>query len=166
MPDDALEVPASGRFDAVSEYRAAIDRLVARGRRTIRIFDRNLEGAGFNDASRFEALRSFLLLSRDNRLRIVLHDVALVQRDCPRLLLLLRQFSDAVSIHQTNQEARGIYDGILLADDAHYVHRFHFDHPRGEWVLNDIPRTQGLLRRFEEIWAASAAAVTATTLGL
>jgi hypothetical protein len=71
-----------------------------------------------------------------------------------------------VSIHQTNQDAQGVYDGFIVADDAHYVHRFHFDHPRGEWVLNDIAHTQGLLRRFEEIWSASAAAVSATTLGL
>lgn len=166
MLDDALELPASGRFGAASEYRAAIDRLVTRARRTIRVFDRELDGAGFNDASRFEVLRNFLLNSRDNRLQIVLHDVGPLQRDCPRLLLLLRQFSHAVSIHQTNPEARGVYDGIILADDAHYVHRFHFDHPRGEWVLNDIPRTQAMARRFEEIWAASAAALSATTLGL
>lgn len=166
MHDDALQVPAAGRFASPSEYRVAIDRIVRRGRRTIRVFDRNLDGAGFNAADRFEVLRSFLLQSRENRLQFVLHDVGPVQRDHPRLLLLLRQFSAAVSIHQTSQEAQGVYDGIVVADDAHYVHRFHFDHPRGEWVLNDIARTQGLLRRFEEIWSASAPAVSATTLGL
>lgn len=166
LDDDALQIPASGRFTTSAEYRLAIDELVRRGRRTIRVFDRNLDGAGFNAADRFEVLRGFLLQSPDNRLQFVLHDVGPVQRDCPRLLLLLRQFSHAVSIHQTSQEARGVYDGIMIADDAHYVHRFHFDHLRGEWVLNDIARTQGLLRRFEEIWSASAPAVAATTLGL
>jgi len=166
IDDDSAQVPAAGRFETPSQYRFAIDRLVERAGRHIRVFDRNLEGAGFNDAARFEALRRFLLHSRDNRLHFVLHDPGPVQRDCPRLLLLLRQFSHAVSIHQTSQEARGIYEGIIVADDAHYVHRFHFDHPRGDWVLNDIGRTQGLLRRFDEIWQASAVAVSATTLGL
>lgn len=160
------EVPAVGRFATPSEYRLAVDRIVRRGRRTLRVFDRDLQGAGFNAADRFEVLRDFLLLNRENRLQFVLHDVAPVLRDHPRLLNLLRQFSAAVSIHQTTAEAQGVYDGIIVADDAHYVHRFHFDHPRGEWAVNDIGRTQGLLRRFEEIWAASMPAVAATTLGL
>lgn len=163
MRDD---VPSVGRFAAPSEYRLAVDRVVRRGQRTLRVFDRNLEGAGFNAADRFDALRDFLLRGRENRLQFVLHDVAPLLRDHPRLLILLRQFSASVSIHQTGPEARRVYDGIIVADDAHYVHRFHFDHPRGEWVLNDIVRTQTLLRRFEEIWAASVPAVAATTLGL
>lgn len=166
MQDDSRQVPAAGRFETLSEYRMAIDRAVLAARRTIRIFDRSLEGAGFNDAARFEALRTFLLSGRDRRLDFVLHDVDHVQRYCPRLLSLLRQFSHAVNIHQTTSEARGVYDGILVADDAHYVHLFHFDHPRGEWVLNDLAKTQPLLRRLEAIWQASVPAVSATTLGL
>lgn len=166
MQDDSRQLPASGRFDSLTEYRLAIDRAVLAARRTIRVFDRNLEHAGFNDAARFDALRGFLLGGRDRKLDLVLHDVDYVQRYCPRMLSLLRQFSAAVNIHQTTSEARGVYDGILVADDAHYVHRFHFDHPRGEWVLNDLARTQPLLRRFELIWQASTPAVSATTLGL
>ena len=166
MQDDSRQVPAAGHFDSLTDYRAAIDRLVLAARRQIRIFDRNLSDAGFNDAARYDALRTFLLGGRDRRLEVVLHEVDFVQRYCPRLLSLQRQFSHAVSIHQTLPEARGVYDGMLIADDAHYVHRFHFDHPRGEWVLNDLARTQPLLRRLEEIWQASILAVSATTLGL
>lgn len=166
MQNDAREIPSSGHFDTLADYRRAIDRAVLAAKRTIRVFDRSLEDAGFNEASRFEALRSFLLSGRDRRLEVVLHDTEYIQRYCPRMLSLLRQFSHAVHIHQTNSEARGVYDGILVMDDAHFVHRFHFDHARGEWVLNDLARTQPLLRRFEDIWAASTAAVSATTLGL
>ena len=160
------QTPAVGRFDTLADYRGAIDLALLGARRRIWMFDRNLEDAGFNTAARHEALRAFLLGGQDRRLDIVLHDVDYVQRYCPRLLNLQRQFSHVVNIHQTNQEARGIYDGILVADDAHYVHRFHFDHPRGEWVMNDLARTQPLLRRLEEIWQASRVAVSATTLGL
>ena len=55
---------------------------------------------------------------------------------------------------------------MLIADDAHYVHRFHYEQPRAELVLNDHKLTQPLLYRFEEIWHASTLAVTATTIGL
>ncbi len=166
MQDDSRQVPAAGRFDSLMEYRQAIDRAVLAARRTIRVFDRNLEDAGFNDAARFETLRAFLLSGRDRRLDFVLHDVDYIQRYCPRLLSLQRQFTHAVNIHQTTAEARGVYDGILVVDDAHYVHRFHFDHPRGEWVLNDLAKSQILLRRYESIWQESVPAVSATTLGL
>jgi hypothetical protein len=166
MQDDSRALPSSGRFDTLAEYRLAIDRALLAARRTIRMFDRNLEDAGFNDLARHAGLRAFLLSGRDRRLDLVLHDVDYVQRYCPRLMTLLRQFSHAVNIHQTTAEARGVYDGILVVDEAHYVHRFHFDHPRGDWVLNDLAQTQPLLRRLESVWEASAAAVSATTLGL
>lgn len=165
MQDDS-QLPAAGHFDTPAEYRLAIDQAVRAARRSIRVFDRNLEDAGFNGAARFETLRAFLLSGRDRRLDFVLHDVDYVQRYCPRVLSLQRQFSHAVNIHQTTSEARSVHDGILVVDDAHYVHRFHFDHPRGEWVLNDLAKTQPLLRRFESLWQASAPAVSATTLGL
>jgi len=164
--DDSYQIPDHGRFDTLTDYRSAIDRAIRCARRHIRVFERNLQDCGFNDPQRHEALNAFLLNNRDNRLQIVLHDVDYVQRYCPRTLSLLSRFSHAVSIHRTTQEARGVYDGIIVADDAHYIHRFHFDQPRGDWVCNDIGRTQPLLRRFEEIWGASFVAVPATTLGL
>lgn len=157
---------SEGTFGLPSGYRAAIDRLVLAARRQICIFDRDLAGAGFNDPDRSEALRRFLLMGRDNRLRIVLHDTAALPRREPRLMNLLRQFSHAISIHETEREARSLYDGIMVADAVHYVHRFHFDHPRGTWGLDQPERAQALSRRFEEIWQASRPALAATTLGL
>ncbi|MEO1768027.1 hypothetical protein [Thiobacter aerophilum] len=162
----AEETPSAGTFDVPSGYRCAIDHLILAARREICIFDRNLEGAGFDDPVRSEALRRLLLMGRDNRLRIVLHDTARLPRREPRLMNLLRQFSHAVSIHETEREARALYDGIMVADGAHYVHRFHFDHARGRWGLEQPEHAQELKRRFEEIWQASRPALAATTLGL
>lgn len=155
-----------GTFDLPSAYRAAIDHLILAARRRIDIFDRDLVGAGFNDPARSEALRRFLLMHRDNCLRIVLHDTAQLARREPRLINLLRQHSHAISIHETEREARTLYDGIMVADERHYVHRFHFDRARGTWGLDCPERAGALSRRFEEIWQASRPALAATTLGL
>jgi len=155
-----------GQFSLPSEYRAAIDRLVAAARRRICIFDRDLVGAGFDEPARFDALRRFLLASRDSRIEIVLHEIRAVECAHPRLLLLLRQFSHAVSIHRTEAEARGICDSIMVADALHFVHRFHFDHARGSWGLNEPVEAEALARRFAEIWHTSQPAITATVLGL
>jgi hypothetical protein len=164
--DDSRAVPAAGKFETLADYRSAVHEAISHARRIVRIFDRDLEDGGYNSLERFDLLRAFLLRSRATQVQIALHDVDYVQRHCPRLLILLQQFSHSVSIHQTTPEAREVSDGLVISDDAHFVHRFHFEHARGEWVLNGLARTQPWLRRFEEIWHVSVPAVSATTLGL
>jgi hypothetical protein len=46
------------------------------------------------------------------------------------------------------------------------VHRFHYADIRGVATVGDVAATQLLLKRFEEIWQASAPSVAATTVGL
>jgi len=163
MPD---ETPFAQHFTSLMEYRQALDTLVAQVRHTLRLFDCDMHDGGWNSPQRYEGLKCFLLASPQNRLHIVLHKVDYVSRNCPRMMRLLREHSDAVFIHQTNPEARGVFDSMLIADDAHYLHRFHYAQPRGEYALNDPDKTQGLLQHFNEIWHASTLAVPATTLGL
>lgn len=153
------------RFEGVREYEAVIDGLIPRTQRAIHVFDKTLSPA-WNSARRFEALREFLLASRTNRLLIVVHDAEPVERVCPRMLDLLRQFSHSVKIHQTLQVAKGVYDPFAVFDATHYVHRFHYDHLRAAQGTNDIIGAQSLLDRYAEIWDASAPGVTASTSGL
>ena len=157
--------PEHRALDGNQDYEAAIDVLLARPQRTLRIFDRQL-GAGYNSVQRYELLRSFLLRSRANRIYIVLHDAGNLARDCPRMLNLLRQFADAVAVHETEGQARRACDPVALADERDYLHRFHYDHARALLALDDPQGAHGLLQRFQEIWEASVPAVSATTLGL
>jgi len=153
------------RFEGVREYEAVIDSLIPRTQSVIRVFDRTLS-RGYNTPQRYDALRQFLLASRTNRLLIVVHDAEPIERECPRVLDLLRQFSHAVKIHQTLQMARHVYDPFVVFDAIHYVHRFHYRHLRAAEGVNDITGAQLLLDRFAEIWEASAPGVTASTSGL
>lgn len=157
--------PEHRRLQGRQEYDEAVDLLLARSQRTLRIFDRQL-GAGYNSAGRYELLRAFFLRSRANRLHIVLHDAAGLARDCPRIVNLLRQFSYAVAVHETLAQAKHASDPIALADERDYVHRFHYDDTRALLALDDPVGASGLLQRFQEIWEASVPAVSATTLGL
>jgi hypothetical protein len=157
--------PEHRRLEGSQEYEEAIDILLARPQRTLRIFDRQL-GAGYNSVRRYELLRTFVLRSRANRLYVVLHDAGSLARDCPRMANLLRQFPHAMSVHQTEGEAKRACDPIALADERDYLHRFHQDHARALLALDDPQGAHGLLQRFQEIWEASAPAVSATTLGL
>jgi len=153
------------RFDGMREYEAVIDSLIPRTQRVIRVFDKTLSPA-YNSRERYGALRQFLLASRANRLMIVVHETDPIERQCPRVIDLLRQFSAAVRIHQTLRPARHVYDPFVVFDANHYVHRFHYDHLRAAQGTNDVNGAQVLLDRFAEIWEASAPVVSASTSGL
>jgi hypothetical protein len=153
------------RFEGMREYEALIDNLIPQTQRTIRLFDRTLPRA-WNASPRVEALRQFLLANRMNRLFIVVHDAEPVERECPRMVDLVRQFSAAVRIHATLTPAKHVYDPFVVFDSTHYVHRFHYRYLRAAHGANDLIGAQQLLDRYAEIWEASAHAVSAGTSGL
>jgi len=153
------------RFEGLREYEEAIDSFIPQTLRVIRVFDRTLS-RDWTSPQRYEALRQFLLANRQNRLLIVLHDAEPIERDCPRMVDLVRQFSAAVRIHETLSLAKHVYDPFVVFDSSHYVHRFHYRFLRAAQGINDVVGAQQLLDRFAEIWEASAHSVTAGTSGL
>jgi hypothetical protein len=157
---------ATRALEGVNDWVAAIDQIVGAARKRLRIFDRNLADGGYNSPGRQEGLRTFLLSNRDNRIEIVVHSTNYIERDCVRLQLLLRQFSYAIQIHRTLAEAKHVQDAFIVADEHAYAHRFHVEQPRGEIATGNEVKAELLLRRYEEIWAASEPGLSATVLGL
>lgn len=153
------------RFEGMREYEELIDRLIPHTQRVIRVFDRSLSRS-WNSQLRCEALRQFLLASRLNRLYIVVHEAEPIEREYPRVVDLVRQFSGAVRIHETLNQAKHVYDPFVVFDSSHYVHRFHYRYLRAAHGANDVIGAQQLLDRYAEIWEASAHAISAGTSGL
>jgi len=153
------------RFEGVRQYEELIDELIPQAQRVIRVFDKTLSRT-WDSPQRNEALRRFLLTNRVNRLFIVVHDAEPIERECPRVMDLVRQFSAAVRIHQTLSPAKHVYDPFVVFDASHYVHRFHYRYLRAAHGANDVIGAQQLLDRYAEIWEASAHAVSAGTSGL
>jgi hypothetical protein len=161
----AAERAERRKIDGRVEYEAALDELLARAGRHLRIFDKQL-GASYNTAHRHDALRRLLLAGPAVRVHIVVHDASKVQRECPRLINLLRRFSHAFSINETSAEAKGVYDPFAVLDERDYLHRFHYENARGLLGFDDVVGALALVQRFEELWETSAPAVWGTTLGL
>ena len=149
-----------------AEFSAALDEVIGRTERSLRIFDPTLAGFGFNTAARDEQLRTFLLKRRSNRVMIAVHDTSAITQGAPRLMRLLRQFSHAIMIHQTNDAIRNLDDVLVISDDLHCVRRPHHAHPKGVVYLDDPVETREWLNRFNAIWEQSTPAVSATTIGL
>jgi hypothetical protein len=150
----------------VADSLDAIDEVIAAAQRTIRIFDATLGNRGFNTPARAEKLRQFIVGGRAHRLLIVLHETHQLERECPRLLTLLRQFPMSIEIHRTLGEARNANDAFVIADDHSVWHQLHVEQPRAIVALHSPPDTLPIAQRFEEIWDLSEPAVSATTLGL
>jgi hypothetical protein len=163
------EIPPSGerqQLNGEREYEAAIDRVVEAAQNRLHIFDVDFTRGGYNSVGRYELLQDFLRRGRGNALVVVLHDTTYFTAYCPRLMNLLRLHSHAVSVYQTTDKARVANDPFVIADEVHYVHRLHRDHPRSILALNDPNEARAIEGRFQEILEASYPAIFATTLGL
>jgi hypothetical protein len=149
-----------------SEYEQAIDEVIGHAERTLHIFDTDLASGGYGTARRAETLRTFLMKSRANRLVIVLHETEHLTGRCPRLMNLLKLHSHAIAILQTHEHGRIAGDPIVIADEVHYVHRFHADGARALQALDDHAGARQLEERFGQLRETAAPAVFAFTLGL
>jgi hypothetical protein len=154
------------RFDSDAEYQAAIDRLLGLDGRELRVFDPDLASLKLNSPARIEKLRGFLAAGRTRRIQIVVHDPAHVTRFCPRVMNLLALYNHAIQINRTGEEIRELQDSFMVLDKNHYVRRPVARFFRGAAGINDETEALVMRSRFQEIWNASAPAVSSTTTGL
>jgi len=167
-PSDADRGPVPQReaLSTLAEQVAAIDRLIALARQSIRVFDGDLSQMGWNGVARAELLTAFVRNTRHARLDIIVHDTRWIAASCPRLTGLLRHWSHAIAIYRTGVEARAATDPMVIVDARHYLHRIHLDHPRAALGIDVPADARRLVDRFDEIWSTGEPGVTATTLGL
>ena len=163
---EAAPKPSYRPISGIKESLAAIEEVIATAQRSLRVFDISLSNRGFNSPSVAEKLRQFLVAGRAHRLYIALHNTDLLERESPRLLQLLRQFPMSIEIHRTVAQARNAMDPFVLADDHSVWHQLHFEQPRAIVAIHSPSDATPILERFDEIWALSEPAVSATTLGL
>jgi len=154
------------RLDGIVDYNDALDKLCKLAEHNLYLFEKNYDGLGFNTEARYATLRNFLLASPVHRLFVLAHDIHYLTTQCPRMIMLLRQFGTSMFIYQTPKNLQQITEPFSVADDSHFVRRFHFDDPRGIFGIHDPENARALNSRFKEMWASSHPGVSATTLGL
>ncbi|HET6265352.1 MAG TPA: hypothetical protein VFD95_10865 [Usitatibacter sp.] len=163
---DVAPKPSYRPISGVTESLEAIQAVIANAKRTIRVFDISLSNRGFNSPAVAEKLRQFFVAGRAHRLYIALHETNLVERESPRLLMLLRQFPMSIEIHRTLAQARNAMDPFVVADDHSVWHQLHYEQPRAIVALDSPQDAIPIAQRFDEIWELSEPAVSATTTGL
>jgi len=154
------------KLDGTVDYINALDTLCGLVQRELYVFEKDFDNIGFNSETRYNTLRTFLLASPASRLHLLAHDPRPIAQRCPRLNMLLRQFGHSMRVYQTPKHLLHLTEPFAVADESHYVRRFHFDDPRGILAQKDHAGARVLKSRFLEMWAASHPAVSPTTLGL
>jgi len=150
----------------IAAQSAAIDRLIGLAEVRIRVFDHDLSQMGWNREARIDALSTFLRGVRGRRVDVIVHDVRYASESCPRLMSLLQRYSHALTIYRTGAEARHASDPLLIVDERHFLHRFHFEQPRAALGIDQPEEARSLINRFDEIWATGEPGINATQLGL
>lgn len=166
--NDVPGAPAQGetRLDTLAAQVDAIEALIDLAGERLLVFDRDLAEWGWNGARRAERVAAFLRRSRNARLSIIVHEPRYVESSCPRLTDLLKVYSHAMQVWRTGAEARGATDALVIADDRHYLHRYHVEQPRSTFAIDMPVAAKPLVARFEEIWATGEPALGGSVLGL
>ena len=153
-------------FDTREGFQAAVERLLERPGRELRIFDPDLSGLRLNLPDRISRLQRFLNASRTRRIYIAIHDTDYLAKYCPRMRDLMARYAHAIQVQQTDEEIRELQDAFFVLDARHYVRRPVARFWRGAIGIDDESEALSMRSRYLEIWAASYPAVSPTTLGL
>ncbi len=159
-------------MDSQAEAREAIHSVLAHARMELMIFDQSpasLTARGLGSPENIEIIRQLLLggrTGRPRRMRIALHEIQGIEGEIPRLMSLLDQFSDLLTIRRTAGDARNVQDVLLIADDDAVWRKPVASHPRSIVTLHDANEVKPYLDRFAEIWQLSADQVSSRHTGL
>lgn len=152
------------RFDTRTQFQQELRNLLARASDTLDLFDPDFALFILGTPETDTELRRFL--HAGGSLRLAMHDSAWLEREAPRFLRLLRDYSHRIECRVTPRGLRQLTDSFAIADGMHVVRRFHSDHLRGAAAF-DAPQEADLPReRFTAIWAESLPGLSPTITGL
>lgn len=152
-------------FSTRDEYLAALDELIRRARRCIRMKDADLRGQSWETPARPALLEGFLRDDRNRRLEILLHDGHYLAAYCPLLMKLLRNHARQVEI-RVYEEIAPSEPSYVLGDSTLLLHRHHWESWRGRYSPDDAPGVGALTEQFMADWERSPTTLAYTPLGL
>lgn len=158
--DESGVYPFASHAEFGQHLRACVQGSVA----TLHMFDPDFSvfplGASDVDA----LLRDFLRTG--GHLRLAMHRTAHIERNYPRFLRLLKDYSHRIECRVTGRNLHQLTDSFCIGDEVNIVRRFHSDHMRGEAAFNMPQAAEISAERFRGIWSESLPGLHATTTGL
>ena len=162
MAQGAAQDPA--RFDSRAAFAEQVRAVIARSQHSLQMFDPDFALFPLGEAQVEASLRRFF--ANGGTLALALHRPGHLERECPRFMGLLRQFSHRIECRATPPSLAQLTDSFCIGDGLHIVRRFHSDHLRGEVRFDDPAALEISAERFAALWLESRPTLMATTTGL
>ena len=159
-----MEEPSVTKFSSRAEIGVHFLDVVTRSRATLAMFDPDFSVFPLGSSQTEAALRDFLRLG--GHLQLAMHQTGHIERECPRFMRLLVDYSHRIECRVTGRQLRTLTDSFCIGDHLHIVRRFHSDHTRGEAAFSAPTATEISNERFVGIWAESLPGLHASTTGL
>lgn len=149
-----------------TEHDSALEKILLLASKTLRVFDEDLSKLKLERSVNAELLHRFLSADRQRSLQIVLRNAEPFRRNSPRLMALLTDYSQSMTIIQCPPHLASLNDSLCIADDQHALIRFHSDSARARVLIDSAEECTPYVHRFEEILQEGGEQLSATTLGL
>jgi hypothetical protein len=159
-----MEEPTAHRFSTHLEFGTRFRECIARSHSTLQLFDPDFRVFPLGLADVDAALRQFL--AGAGSLQLAMHRSAHIEREYPRFVRLLKDFSHRIECRATGSNLHQLTDSFCIGDGVNIVRRFHSDHMRGEAAFDAPLATEISLERFGAIWLESRPCLHPTTTGL
>jgi predicted GNAT family N-acyltransferase len=154
-------------FDDADGLRDATKQLIARARRQICIYTRDLERGLYAQPAIVEILKQFAISGRAGVVQILVQDVAAVQNQPHPLLELAQRLSSAFEFRTPDDPVDMQYPSAFLVNDGDgYLFRVLGSRFEGEWSPALPARNRQLVEGFDRVWQRSRPCTEFRALGI
>jgi len=153
------------KFETRRDARSAFDTAIESAVTSISLYDRDGDFYGLERPAVATQFKRLLRNNPNAGIKLVLQHVHYVQRDCPRLLELLRLFGSRFELRRLDEKLRGFERGILLIDQSLVIRRPHFDQMTTFWDVGE-QEISDAKRLFTELRENSPEAISPNVTGL
>jgi hypothetical protein len=152
------------KFNSHAQFQEHLRNCIARSQATLQMFDPDFSVFPLAASDVDALLRGFL--ARGGAIQLALHRPGHIEREYPRFIRLLKDYSHRIECRATSRGLHQLTDSFCIGDRVHIVRRFHSDHMRGEAAFCMPEAAELSLERFDGIWADSVATLHPTVTGL
>ncbi len=166
MQDTPVDRPQRVLVSSRAELHTALQVLIGRTRRRLRCLASDLSVLALSDMRTVAALREVLLAHVDNRVQLLVDDMAWLDTQAPRLRNLQRDFPHALHIRCADPQDPVGEDVVAIADDRDALRLQPTVGITGELWCNNVPFVQPLASGFDRRWQRGAHDQPVAPLGL
>jgi predicted GNAT family N-acyltransferase len=154
-------------FTRESEARALSIDVIARARREIRLFTRDLEPVLYGHPGFLEALRAFATAGRGPLVRVLVVEPERLRGESHPLLPLAQRLSSVFALRTpVDPEDRQAAEGYLVVDESAYVFRPLATRFEGSGCLDGPARARQLAQEFDRRWERARELTELRALGI